>query len=241
MDDKRIRRPEVERTEPLRSWSGMVDSSSGPTGDPSRPFEQDVTMGYRVIDEFMRRGAAAARDVSKQFLAPADPRVNTAMVERLFQSASDLGGVWLEMMQSLWLTQSEPAQRQDANAFDVQPTAASRAVERSAPEPADPPSPPTPPTRLIVAFRVQSGRPVELSAAFDPKAGSGPFVVHPLRALDPELKCIAEVTFVFESERSHALATLEIDAEHAPAIYTGMIVHAQTHLPAGSITVHVLP
>src|SRR5438128_27418 len=51
----RIRRPPLDRTEPIRAWSSLF--GAGPLNDV---VTRSVELGYRVVDEYIRQGQKAA-------------------------------------------------------------------------------------------------------------------------------------------------------------------------------------
>ena len=85
----RHKRPELERSEPIRNWSGMfgvrppnghepqsVEEPREASSDPSRraqpsgpavpndPVSRGVDLGYRVIEQYLQQGQAFARAVA---------------------------------------------------------------------------------------------------------------------------------------------------------------------------------
>ncbi|MFT3768299.1 MAG: hypothetical protein QM820_22850 [Minicystis sp.] len=93
MTRERIKRPEPERTQPLRNWSGAFGSPGqpgsasmppgqgvppgfsgsvppypGPPGAARDPVSRGVEAGYRVIDEYLRQGQAVARAMWSPFI-----------------------------------------------------------------------------------------------------------------------------------------------------------------------------
>jgi hypothetical protein len=132
-DPNRYKRPDLERSQPVRSFRGVfgppstpqtpaaaggVDTAAAaPNGsEPRQPgVPLGVDLGYRVIEEYMQQGQAFARAVFPSG-APAglpDPR---KLNERIFKYASDLAAAWLEYVQTLsgsgamaWPTPGTPA------------------------------------------------------------------------------------------------------------------------------------
>ncbi|APR81142.1 Hypothetical protein A7982_06489 [Minicystis rosea] len=82
MTRERIKRPEPERTQPIRNWAGAFGTPGaaetpppgvpfrGPPfqGSPQDPVSRGVEAGYRVIDEYLRQGQAVARAVWSPFI-----------------------------------------------------------------------------------------------------------------------------------------------------------------------------
>ena len=82
MTRERIKRPEPERTQPIRNWAGAFgppgEGSPPPPGVPFRgppfagpprdPVSRGVEAGYRVIDEYLRQGQSVARAMWSPFI-----------------------------------------------------------------------------------------------------------------------------------------------------------------------------
>ena len=74
---ERIKRPEPERTQPVRNWSTVfgAPSRTTPPGVPSStraptdPVARGVEAGYRVVDEYLRQGQSVARTMWAPFMA----------------------------------------------------------------------------------------------------------------------------------------------------------------------------
>jgi hypothetical protein len=107
-DPNRFKRPELERSEPVRSFRGMFGPPTSTTAQaaasssepPPAAVPLGVDLGYRVIEEYLQQGQAFARAVFPSG-APTglpDPR---KLNERLFKYASDLAAAWLEYVQAL--------------------------------------------------------------------------------------------------------------------------------------------
>ena len=128
-DKPPFRRPDSVRTQPIRNWSGLFGGAvGGPGGSPPaaatvRGFmdaaasaatgaalplgdavARGVDLGYRVIDDYVRRGQQAARSTwspSSQASgnpSAAGPADLQRLMERMLQYASDFTSVWFEML-----------------------------------------------------------------------------------------------------------------------------------------------
>lgn len=252
MTSERKTRPELERSEPVRDWSTMFRASSGDgsthsggnghgsAGNASEPetreADRDVAMGYRVVEEYMRRGAAAARQMSEGISSGPDSRAANQLFERLLQSATDLGGVWIEMLQTLWSSQAPDVPRGEGpGSFELHSAPAQRdapAAEASSANAKQSPA---------IAFRVHGGRSVELSATLsaEPHAGQQ-WIVHDLRALDPSVPRIERAHFEYQPDQSRCVIALDIPAEQPAGMYSGLIVDAESNLPRGTVSVRLL-
>jgi len=262
MTASRIRRPLLDRTTPVRNWSTLFYSKphgarvpqpnpvptstpsaqvSPPTAaavasaladDASRDAQHAVDMGYRVIEEYMRLGAAAAERASHELHALPGLPSPQWLFERLLQSASDLGSVWLELLEALWTQQhSAPTQHLDPGGFDLQPRPSTTAHQAADRQPSF--------SQPNIALRVLGGRDVEVSTHVHAELGHGPFLVHALHGLQPELPPIRQVSLTYQLAQSRALLTLHIPSEQPLGVYTGVIVGADHNQPLGTVSVCV--
>ena len=90
----RIRRPPLDRTEPIRAWSSLF--GAGPLNDV---VTRSVELGYRVVDEYIRQGQkAAARFGSPSLGTETMASDMQDLGVRMVQYTSDVFGLWFEMM-----------------------------------------------------------------------------------------------------------------------------------------------
>jgi hypothetical protein len=112
MTPNRKKRPELERSEPIRNWSGMFGEPgrSGARGQaappPERgaqhaaePIARGVDLGYRVIEQYLQQGQAFARGVSPAArggggFGAVDPQ---RLTEQLARTTFDLAATWLDL------------------------------------------------------------------------------------------------------------------------------------------------
>src|SRR5271165_2433794 len=123
---ERIKRPEPERTHPVRNWSTVF----GPPGRttppgvhgsrpaPTDPVSRGVEAGYRVVDEYLRQGQNVARTMWAPFMPggawtgnaangappspfpgfPASPDDVQQRMGAMLRSATDLAMMWMDFM-----------------------------------------------------------------------------------------------------------------------------------------------
>ena len=105
--DARIKRPTLERTQPIRQWSTLFEAagSSASPSDPAQGAEprreggsalgdvvsRSVDLGYRVVDEYLRRGQAAAKRVGERSYDVQGIRTGSATFPRSVTVASNRG------------------------------------------------------------------------------------------------------------------------------------------------------
>src|SRR5205823_14082767 len=70
-EKERIKRPKLERTEPIRSWSALLGVPGAGGGDGRAPgsaslegvVSRSVELGYRVVEDYLRQGQRVAAGI----------------------------------------------------------------------------------------------------------------------------------------------------------------------------------
>jgi len=236
--DGRVKRPHLERRNPLRSWStlfapppagGSEDEAAGEdAGDDV--VTRSVELGYRVIDDWMRQGQRAARRLGQ---GPYDPASFTQDVQdltaRIAQHASDLFGLWVELFEMA----AAGGPRGGAPGVPVsgEPNGASPSAPIRAAAPA--------PAPLAVRIEVTSNIATEVALDLRPEAAGGHLVAHELRAADPEAPRLREVEITRDGEGGPFVARLRVPDDQPPGIYNGLILDEDTSRPVGTLSVRV--
>jgi hypothetical protein len=242
---ERVKRPEVERIEPSRSWAGALapgadpirtgrDALPAPTDDPSSTSARDsgyeaVNSAYRVIDEYMRQGQRFAEEfwlptADGSAAAPQFPR----MLERFLRSAGDMGTAWIEMM-TAGAKQGPP---------DVGPrgTAGPFAAGHRPEHPSAPPAQDRA-AQQNFSIAVQSVRPVRVS--IDAVTTLVDIDVYPLMASDRTLPPITIPPVEIDPEDGRALVRVVIPADQPCGVYHGVLLDRRTQRPGGTISVRI--
>lgn len=246
---RRIKRPKLERTEPIRNWTTLLgggtaarteantasgDAPANAAGSAERgsPFgdviARSVDLGYRVVDEYVRQGQKAAERLSGRGAAP--ETIATDMQDaalRMTQYASDFVGLWFEV---LGLTTPGA----EGRAWSA-PSAAGSA----APEPSRPASTAPAGDATRVHIDVASVHPVEVALDLRPAAAHCPLAAQPLRAVGPELPPLTEVSFTRVSADEPVRLRLRVPAEQPPGVYNGLVTDERTNRPVGTVSVRV--
>ena len=144
---ERVKRPELPRTDPIRSWStlfGPAASGEGPLRSAGGSVQRGVELGYRVIDEYIKQGAAMASTFSNPRAAtggaagapgaiPGMPPMADLpqMTERMLRYATDMSSLWFDAMNMMM---------SNLNAQAASGAAASGAAATSAPGAGVPPN-----------------------------------------------------------------------------------------------------
>jgi len=245
--NERVKRPKLERTEPIRSWSTLLggasaipgagagrapsDSSAAAAGSGAGALSDMITrsvdLGYRVIDEYVRQGQRAAERMTGR--AP-DPAALTGDMQeisaRMAQYSSELMGLWFQAMAGL--ASATP------NAWVPTPAAppsASAAVPPSAAAaPAGEP--------LRVRVEVASVQPVEVGVDVRPGAVQRSLIVHTLRAVDSSKPALS-ATVVPNGDEGVLCLRVHVPDDQPTGIYSGLLIDQRSSLPVGAVSVRV--
>jgi len=224
----RIRRPPLDRTEPIRAWSALF--GSGPGGSLNDVVSRSVELGYRVIDEYIRQGQRVAERFNDRSYGPETVTGDIQELgARMAQYASDFFGLWLDFMQVVMLggTLRETSAAEDG--ARARPAAPGNGAARRTPEaPA--------PTR--VRIEIVSLRPAEVSLDLRPEAAGRPLVAQGLRAVDPAKPKLDDVALE-AGPGGELLVRIRVPGDAPPGTYNGVVVDAETSRPLGTLSVRV--
>jgi hypothetical protein len=250
----RVKRPVLQRTNPIRSWStlfgvprdeaegeGSVSAGTSSQPEPSpqslnEVISRSVSLGYRVVDEYIQQGQRAAERLrSRSYGAETMADDVQDLTVRMLRYASDFAAVWLDFVQLAAGNQTAP-----------QSAAAAPGAEGPAPETAGkaaaaPPSSVAPqaPERASVRIEVIATQPTEVSLDLQPDAGARPLLLHALRAVDPDKPRLTEVSFEPASGGQSARFRIRVPNGQPPGHYRGLIIDEQTSRPVGSVGVRI--
>jgi hypothetical protein len=219
---ERVKRPKMERTDPIRNWSTLFGgaAAAGESATLNDVVARSVELGYRVVDEYVRQGQkAAARLTGGAGDAEAVTSDMQELSARMAQYASDLTGLWFQTIDAML-----------ANAGGGARPAA------PAPSPAAVAGAPAEPVRVRV--ELASVQPVEVGLDLRPGTGSRPLIVHALRAVDPDRPPIA-VSVIPDSEKGAVRLRVHVPDDQPAGVYSGLLIDAEHTLPVGSLSVRV--
>lgn len=261
---ERKRKPELKRTAPLRAWSGILNGSAeeavadqtknvtkngiknrtktghaGPAaggGKASRedPISRGVNLGYKVVEDYVRRGRESAQSRGAMDAAVGVTTDLQKLTERMFQYASDFAGVWLEMLQRL------TTEGMTARAASSEPATDGAEVPETAV-----PSPPIvdrPPTSGGHGFSldVDATRRVEVSLDLRaPETVSVPLDVLALRSDGPEEHRLTDVRLDVSESDHRIVVRLRVPDAQPAGTYHGLVIDRQTNIPRGTLSVRI--
>jgi hypothetical protein len=230
--DERIRRPKPERTGPIRGGTFSLfgapeapspDDSRTDGGVPADPVARGVDLGYRVVDDYIRQGQNAARRIAQRSYGP-EALVND--VQELTAGLMQYGAEVMDLlMQLLGQAAVGQATRPSSNPAPLGEEPAWSAGPEGGPSAAP---------RVIVA--VESPYATEVSVDLDAGAGRS-LVIQDLqnpRGGPPLTGAVLE-----GGERPRL--GVRVPPGQPPGTYCGLVLDAETILPAGNVVVRVLP
>ena len=229
---ERVTKPELPRTEPIRSWSTLfgpngqsgVTSAFGANGFGDLAGDsvgRGVELGYRVIDDYMKQGASAAGAFSGAPTGTPPSRDDLPrMTERMLQYTSDFTSLWFDAMRIM------------TGQVNGQPSGDKAAPRPTAGEPAESAA------RSRFVLDVKSARAVEIIVTLDEPVKGG-LAVEPLRASTGK----AAITGVTIEPPTGAGGQLRVKVHVPPTLrrgrYTGSVLEASTRRARGRVTVVV--
>lgn len=264
-DEEHLRRPKLERSEPIRSFSTLVGAGragTSPRSDTANPslgdaFSRAVDVGYRVIDEYIRQGQQAAERIRKgDYNAEAATADFQDLAVRMTRSASDLMETWLQLVAGATGAVGSANVGWAAGRANVNPDQAGNGRPPAEPnrwtdaqrEPAPPgsarPAGSSATTgehdEARVRIEVQASCPTEVSLDLRAGAARRRLRVHALRSVDldkPRLE--ATLTGSADGEEPSVLRVL-VPSDHPPGTYHGLILDEDANRPLGTLTVKIL-
>lgn len=230
---ERRRRPEPERRAPIRGgWLDLFGPPSRPPaeppggsagGGPSDTIARAVELGYRVVDDYVRQGQAAAQRSRDPAAAAGGLGGDVQdMMTRWFQYTSELSELWFRMI-GLAAAGAAPG----AAAPGTPPVGAPGAAAEPGPAPA----------RSRVAVAVSCARPVEVILDLRPEACGERLRAHDLRSADADRPRIEGV--VVERGADGVTLRIRVPDTHPDGTYSGLLLDEASSVPVGSVSVRV--
>jgi hypothetical protein len=218
----RLRRPPLERTQPIRAWSTIMGG-----GPLNAVVSRSVELGYRVIDDYIRQGQKAAQRFNDRSYGP---EAFTGDVQdlgaRMAQYTSDFVGLWLDFMQVVF-----------PGALGGAPAAGNGA--RATPATDDRPPRREAENRTRVRIEVASTRPTEVSVDLRPDAVGRRLVVQGLHGVDPGTPKLGDVALEADPDGAPLRVRVRVPDDVPRGTYNGVIVDDETSRPVGTLSVRV--
>jgi hypothetical protein len=235
--NERVKRPPLSRAKPVRSWStllGASESTARPSTDPGDFISRSVELGYQVVDDYIRQGRKVAERLGERSLGPAALTPNVQELGTLMmQYASDFMGVWMQFMEIAMRGSAPPPA---ASAQPAAPQAEGGGDREAARDGAS--SDVRGPEGTRVRIEVASLWPTEVWLDLRPEAARASVVAHALRAADPDVPRLDDVSFTNGSD-DPPLFRVRIPPSQPPGVYNGLLVDQRTSRPVGTVSVRV--
>lgn len=236
-----MKRPPLERTGPIRSWSAVFrppeTRASADEVHGAASFDDVVTrsvdLAYQVIDDYVRRGQEAARRTGggEQIATLATDVPDLAA--RVVRYASDLAATWAEFLEVMIR----------AGARDVATEGRHAPADPAAPEPgrdvrvvAAAPGASVPPLRFRLHLDAASAADVALDLITMPT--TFPVTVHALRTPSGDPPRLEGASMTTDGD-GVATLHLHVPAGQPPGTYEGLLVDDHGNRPLGRLTVSI--
>jgi hypothetical protein len=193
---------------------------------PEHVVAAAVRSGYKVVEENIRQGRAAAERLGAgQYRMEDVPSEIIALAKRMMRLTGELGMTWFEFLAAVM---RDPEFR---NIFEA------RAPNHDATPTAKPPAAP-----VQLGARVLGRRRAEvIASSLSPLPAPAVPHVAKLRALDEAKPAIDRVSFRPADDGKGLVVVVRIPDNHPPGVYVGTIVDRNTHHPIGTLRVEVFP
>jgi hypothetical protein len=238
----RVKRPCLERTRPIRSWSKLLgapaaaDGASAGDAGPTPPgggIARSVELGYRVIDDYIRQGRSVAERLGARTYGPEAVGADVQELgARMMRYASDFMAVWVQLMEVSVGGGARPAREARPPVPEAAGPVAAAATDGA-------PISMREPEGTRVRVEVASLWPTEVWLDLRPEAATASVVVHALRATDPEIPRLDDVSFANGPANDPPVLRVRIPPSQPPGVYNGLIIDRQTNRPVGTVSVRV--
>jgi len=251
MAPTRLKRPKLERTKPIRTWSTLFQAPTVQNGAGAAPpeagvpgvgppFADAVEAGYRVIDEYMRQGQSIARGLNSMPSGTGPttdgPAEMQQLAQRVMQYGWDFVGLWFEM----WTKMASAT-----GGGWPPPGAAMGKPDQQGPDPGRETSqggpvsgPPESLKRMSVSLisRKPTEATVEIRASAAPSAS---LLVQPLASEDSKSPPILGVAIETRLDREFVTIKVVVPPSQPAGTYKGAIVDTRSNAVLGLVSVIV--
>ena len=237
--DERITRPRLERSGPIRSWSGIMGTTrSEPVASVSDAVSSAVDLGYRVVDDYIRLGQRAAQQIGTRPFAPETAAGDLQeLMTRMAQYTSDFLGVWSQFVDVAvggGMMRGFPPPPSASPGVGSEAPVGSEAHDRTATN-GDVRSL----ERTRVRIEVLSPLPTEVFLDLDPSAAARPATVQALRSVDASKPVLTGVALEPGHDGEPPRLTLRVSREQPTGVYSGVVVDAENSRLLGTLRVRI--
>ncbi len=229
-DETRLRRPDPERTGPIRSfgktfspqWPGEANretSASGTVSGSAGRTAHWVELAYQVIDKHINDGRRAAAQLNGQHYStrPATDRLQE-VIERSLRLASELLPLWLEAL---------------ASAVSIDPPRVPSASQSTVADKSDGVQ-----RGVAIAIEMAANRPVTVLVDLREHSEQMPLVTLGLRAVDPGKPELSDIQ-IEPDEAGRLRFRIRVPPCAPSGNYCGVIVNRETGESRGMLTLRI--
>jgi len=235
---ERIRRPQLERTEPLRATSGLLDelrgiatgaagNSNGGNGSNADAVSRSIGQGYRIVEEYLEQSRRVASQIAPGLLPENVEQGLGGLTSRLVRTTSEMFELWFQMIDAAGTAR----QASQANREPMPTNAASQAA----------PTAQAAPVSCGVTVQVQSRQPARVTVDLRPGSAGKRLTAHALRSNDDALPRIDGVRVDATQDAEPVLVAVRIPDNQPAGVYNAMIIDDATSLPVGTVSVSLSP
>lgn len=242
--NKRLHRPEPERTKPIRnrtaylrksvSWGEMgpdddfdAEELSGITNQCDDILTHGVNLGYKIIDEHILQGKQIAENLKNRsrFRENKSSEIGelNALVNRLLGLTKDMGALCMDSVELALKTPRILTHGLHSQVSD-EPKTAKHSHS----------------TGTQFSLEISSVKKTQVSLNLSARLPASRLYIHVLHASDPALAPLKGASFKHQEAHAPLILAIEVPSNQAAATYTGVVVDQQTNEPVGTLVVKVL-
>ena len=249
MSDERVRRPPPERQGPIRNWWTLFAPPAGAAspGAAGDPIARGVEAGYRVIEDYLRRGQEVARGVppwaSLAGMGVAPPTGAEDLQRRmapLLRMMTEAATMWMSVLGASppGFAASAPPPPPGVRPFTDIEEPVSRATQ---PPATSPPTAHATHDAPTIEIALPGPRAVTVSIYLRPGAASGALSVNDLIADGAGGERLSGVALIAHDEDGRVEVRLPALDGLAAGCYRGVIIDAGSSVARGMLSVRIAP
>jgi hypothetical protein len=246
---ERLHRPDLERTEPVRNAAAYLrdpGSAEGVQSKSKQPGSRDtadgavghgVKLGYKVIEEQIRKGQLLAQRLGKAHKVNGTGSGEIGvLIERTLHLYKDMGALYFDALETV---ARSPALKTAISSVWNGKTKAPAPVQTETETEIKPNSD----TGMGAGFAIEVASTRRTQVTLDLRSSPKGFTpqVHALHAADPKIAPLIGVRFRMEPGLPTPALQVVIQDAQPPATYTGVVVDSATNEPHGTLCVRLHP